>query len=57
MTDEDRNQLREHGFSDREMWDTAGTAARFNLSNRMAHVADMQPNTEFYELGRTETGG
>ncbi|ERH10048.1 MAG: hypothetical protein J07HX64_01816 [halophilic archaeon J07HX64] len=23
----------------------------------MAHVARMRPNGEFYELGRTETGG
>ena len=26
--------------------------ALFNLSNRMATVADMRPNDEFYGLGR-----
>ena len=52
VTDEDLNRLRGHGFSDTEIWDIASTSAFFNLSNRMAHVADMRPNEEFYRLGR-----
>jgi len=52
VTDEAFERLRDHGFSDTEIWDIASTAALFNLSNRMAHVADMRPNEEFYELGR-----
>jgi len=27
-------------------------AAFFNLSNRMANLADMKPNAEFYTMGR-----
>ena len=27
-------------------------AAFFNLSNRMANLADMKPNREFYTMGR-----
>jgi len=49
---EDIERLREHGFSMTEIWDIGSTAALFNLSNRMAHFADMRPNEEFYELGR-----
>jgi len=29
-----------------------GVAAFFNLSNRMAHLADMRPNAEFHTMGR-----
>ncbi len=48
----DIERLREQGFSMEEIWDIASTTALFNLSNRMAHFADMRPNDEFYELGR-----
>ncbi|MFC7135107.1 MULTISPECIES: peroxidase-related enzyme [Salinibaculum] len=48
----DIERLRDHGFSMEEIWDIGSTAALFNLSNRMAHFADMRPNEEFYELGR-----
>jgi uncharacterized peroxidase-related enzyme len=50
----DIERLRDHGFSMGEIWDIGSTAALFNLSNRMAHFADMRPNDEFYELGRSE---
>jgi len=48
----DFETLREHGFSTRAVWDIGSVAAFFNLSNRLAHMADMRPNEEFYELGR-----
>lgn len=48
----DIEALREHGFSLGEIWDVGSLAALFNLSNRMAHLADMRPNEEFYDLGR-----
>ena len=50
--DADVAALREHGFSLGEIWDVGSLAALFNLSNRMAHLADMRPNEEFYDLGR-----
>lgn len=52
IEDEDIARLQDHGFSLEEIWDIGATAALFNLSNRMAHLADMRPNEEFYELGR-----
>jgi len=48
----DFERLRDHGFSQRAIWDIGSVAAFFNLSNRMAHLADMRPNEEFYTLGR-----
>jgi alkylhydroperoxidase family enzyme len=52
VTDEDVRRLRDAGFSPEEVWDIASVAAFFNLSNRMATVADMRPNDEFYAMGR-----
>jgi uncharacterized peroxidase-related enzyme len=52
VDEEDLQRLRDHGFSGKEIWDIGSTAALFNLSNRMAHLADMRPNEEFYDLGR-----
>lgn len=48
----DFKALREHGFSDDDIWDIAAIAAFFALSNRMASVAEMRPNDEFYLMGR-----
>lgn len=44
--------LAAHGFSQEDVWDIAAIAAFFALSNRMANVTNMRPNTEFYTLGR-----
>ena len=48
----DFEKLESHGFSRRAIWDIGSVAAFFALSNRLAHLADMRPNEEFYELGR-----
>lgn len=45
--------LRDAGFSATEIWDITSVVAFYNLSNRIATVADMRPNEEFYDLGRT----
>jgi uncharacterized peroxidase-related enzyme len=44
--------LRTHGFSDEDIWDIGAITALFGLSNRMANLVSMQPNPEFYLLGR-----
>jgi uncharacterized peroxidase-related enzyme len=44
--------LQAHGFNDEDIWDITGITAFFGLSNRMASVTGMQPNPEFYLLGR-----
>jgi uncharacterized peroxidase-related enzyme len=44
--------LHAHGFNDEDAWDIAAITAFFGLSNRMASFSNMQPNPEFYLLGR-----
>ncbi len=48
----DFDALKAHGFGEEEIWDIAGITAFFGLSNRLANVASMRPNAEFYALGR-----
>lgn len=48
----DFDALKTHGFNEEDIWDMAAIAAFFGLSNRMANVTSMRPNTEFYSLGR-----
>ncbi|MFT3956556.1 MAG: peroxidase-related enzyme [Piscinibacter sp.] len=44
--------LRAQGFSEEDIWDIGAITALFGLSNRMANLTSMQPNTEFYLMGR-----
>ena len=52
IEDEDFSALKQHGFSDEDAWDIAAITAFFGLSNRMASFSGMQPNAEFYLMGR-----
>ena len=52
IDDADVDALRPHGFDDEDAWDIAAITAFFGLSNRMASFSDMQPNPEFYLMGR-----
>ncbi len=52
VDDQDFEELKQHGFDMDDVWDIAGIAAFFGLSNRMANVTSMRPNDEFYTLGR-----
>src|SRR6188768_4224836 len=49
----DFDVLKSHGFDEEDIWDIAGIAAFFALSNRMANVTAMRPNAEFYTMGRS----
>jgi uncharacterized peroxidase-related enzyme len=49
----DFDVLKSHGFDEEDIWDIAGIAAFFGLSNRMANVTAMRPNSEFYTMGRS----
>jgi uncharacterized peroxidase-related enzyme len=48
----DFSALHAHGLDDEDIWDIAAITAFFGLSNRMASFAGMQPNPEFYLMGR-----
>ncbi len=44
----DRQALRDHGFSDRDIWDIANVAAFFNMTNRVASSVAMKPNDDYH---------
>jgi uncharacterized peroxidase-related enzyme len=52
VEEQDRDDLRRVGFSDRDIWDIAAVASFFNMSNRMASAVDMRPNPEYHAQRR-----
>jgi uncharacterized peroxidase-related enzyme len=52
INEADFSALHSHGFDDEDAWDIAAITAFFGLSNRMASFSGMQPNPEFYLMGR-----
>ncbi|HZF84413.1 MAG TPA: peroxidase-related enzyme [Burkholderiaceae bacterium] len=52
VDDVDFEALHAHGFDDEDIWDIAAITAFFGLSNRMASFSGMQPNPEFFLMGR-----
>ena len=52
VQDADFAALHEHGFDDEDIWDIAAITAFFGMSNRLASFSNMQPNPEFYLMGR-----
>ncbi|KUM23868.1 alkylhydroperoxidase [Mesorhizobium loti] len=52
IVEADRAALRKAGFTDRDIWDIASTAAFFNMSNRVAAAVDMRPNPEYHAMAR-----
>ncbi len=48
----DRQELRDAGWTDRDIWDIAAVASFFNMSNRMASAVDMRPNDEYHSMAR-----
>ena len=44
--------LREHGFTEDDIWDIGSITAFFGMSNRIANMSSMRPNDEFYSMGR-----
>jgi uncharacterized peroxidase-related enzyme len=52
VTESDYTALHAHGFNDEDIWDIATITAFFGMSNRIANAIGMQPNEEFYLMGR-----
>ncbi|MFV1441476.1 MULTISPECIES: peroxidase-related enzyme [unclassified Phaeobacter] len=48
----DRQTLRDHGFSDRDIWDIANVTGFFNMSNRVASATGMIPNDAYHAQHR-----
>lgn len=51
-TEADRDALRAHGFTDRDIWDIASVVGFFSMSNRMASATGMKPNPEYHAQAR-----
>ena len=49
---EDRERLRQAGFTDRDIWDISAVAGFFNMSNRVASATDMRPNPVYHRQAR-----
>ena len=54
VSEDDFKALRDHGFTDEDIWDIGAITALFALSNRMANLTAMRPNDEFYLMGRVQ---
>lgn len=50
--DDDRDMLREQGFSEEDIWDIIEVTAFFNMTNRLAAGTEMIPNEEYHSLAR-----
>ena len=52
VTQEDLALLTGHGLTQDDVWDVGMITSFFALSNRLAHFAALQPNPEFFLMGR-----
>lgn len=52
VTDADRQQLRDAGFDNEEVFDISVVIGFFNMSNRVAVAVDMMPNPEYHSMDR-----
>ncbi len=52
IDESDFTALREHGFTEDDIWDIGSITAFFGMSNRLANMSSMRPNDEFYLMGR-----
>lgn len=50
--EDDRNALRAHGFSDRDIFDIVAVVGFFSMSNRVASAIGMEPNAEYHAMAR-----
>ena len=48
IEESDRQALRDAGWTDRDIFDIANTAAFYNMTNRVASALDMRPNDEYH---------
>ena len=52
VSQRDSEILREFGFSEDDIWDVIAITAFFGMSNRLANCLVIEPNAEFYGMGR-----
>ncbi len=52
VTEADRAALREHRFSDRDIFDIIAVVGFFSMSNRVASATGMEPNPDYHAMSR-----
>ncbi|TVS04636.1 MAG: alkylhydroperoxidase [Rhodobacteraceae bacterium] len=52
VSEADRDALRRHGFSDRDIFDIIAVVGFFSMSNRVASATGMEPNPEYHAVAR-----
>lgn len=52
ITEADREVLRAHGFSDRDIFDVISVVGFFSMTNRIASASGMTPNPEYHAMAR-----
>jgi uncharacterized peroxidase-related enzyme len=52
ISENDRQKLRDAGFSNQDIFDICDVAGFFNYTNRMAHGLEMIPNREYHKMDR-----
>ena len=53
LEEKDFDKIKQAGFDDEAIWDIGSIASFFALSNRIANFTSMQPNPQFYSMGRS----
>ena len=48
----DRQRLRDVGYTDRDIWDISAIVGLFNMTNRLASATEMEPNNNYHNLAR-----
>jgi uncharacterized peroxidase-related enzyme len=56
VTEADLELLAGHGLTEDDVWDVGMITSFFALSNRLAHFAALQPNPQFFLMGRVPRG-
>jgi uncharacterized peroxidase-related enzyme len=56
VTAADLDLLTGHGLTQDDVWDVGMITSFFALSNRLAHFSALQPNPEFFLMGRVPRG-
>ena len=52
IKEQDRNELREAGYTDRDIWDISAIVGMFNMTNRLASATEMEPNENYHNMAR-----
>ncbi|MCC7363486.1 MAG: peroxidase-related enzyme [Dehalococcoidia bacterium] len=52
VNEEDLDELRDHDFTDEDIWDIAEVASMFNFTNRMMSATGTLPNPEYHGMAR-----